>query len=79
MYEKQSVRDAFATTGDVGPPAEVNEMEVDEQRREAAPEDRRRATRPSQGSAMEIGGARFFQSLTRFMPGRQGAESSSSG
>ena len=35
-------------------------MEVDEQRREAAPETRRRATRPPQESAMEIDGARLF-------------------
>ena len=42
----------------VGPPAEVNEM--DEQRREVAPENRSRATRPLQGSAMEVGGARFL-------------------
>ena len=37
-------------------PPEVNDMEVDEQRREAAPETRRRATRPAQGSAMAIDG-----------------------
>ena len=35
-------------------------MEVDEQRREAALETRRRATRPAQGSAMALDGARSF-------------------
>ena len=35
-----------------GPPTEVNKLELEEQRREAAPQTRRRATRPAQGSAM---------------------------
>ena len=41
-------------------PPEVNDMEVDEQRREAVPQTRRRATRPAQGSTNEIDGARLF-------------------
>ena len=81
ISEKQNAAFArwhtFTTSSDVAwSPPEVNEMEVEEQRREAAPETGRRAARPAQASAMEIDHAR---SLMLFMPGRQGTESSSRG
>ena len=43
------------------PPAGVHEMEVKEQRREAAPTARRRATQLAQGSTMEIDIAQLLQ------------------
>ena len=54
----------------------VDEME--EQRREAASTARKEATRPAQGSAMEIDHAQLLLESDA-VPGRQGTESSTSG
>ena len=61
------------TTPWPGPPVdppEVNDINVDEQGREAAPESRRRATRLAQGLAKEIDGARLLLEFDAYHPSR---------